>query len=199
MTEVVIEPGHGGRDPGAVGRVLTEAAVVGRVAQELAARFSGPDVVYILKRRNFFEGLTNKLKLDALLKWIRRRRDRIVLSLHCDSSPGEHHFAQVLWWAQDPDSRREELSRQLAGLLVNELMRQSVATSAHSLSCPYDRDGEPFTPGVLINTARDAAVLIEYGFLSDRHVEDRMATPEWVQCAALATDRAVREFLGANQ
>lgn len=189
--QVVVEPGHGGKDPGAVGHTTTERDVVTAVAQSLAGHFSGAAVTYILKRRNFFPDL-----LRGLLRWIRRRRPPVVLSLHCDSAPGEHHRATVRWWAQDPDSRREALSRGLAALIANELQRQSVATSAGAVSCPYERDGRPYTPGVLINTARDAAVLVELGFISDVHVEATMITPGWVQRAASALDTGIRSYMG---
>jgi len=77
----------------------------------------------------------------------------------------------------------------------------AISTAFGAKAAPYARrkpDGSvvQFTPGILRETARVAAVLIEVGFISDAHVEAAMRTVPWVRSCAAAIDRAVREFVG---
>jgi len=59
---------------------------------------------------------------------------------------------------------------------------------------PYMHNGKLFTPGILVNTAKRAAVLVEMGFVSDIHVAEAMNTIGWVARTATALDAGIRQW-----
>lgn len=110
---VILDPGHGGEDPGTTVGPLSEAALTYRLATEVAAalRASGADVVYTVRSRT----------LDPALAAIEPPLERPTdATLATTGRPlRERHSAAPLWqrvaqartvWQQhspDPDARRD--------------------------------------------------------------------------------------------
>jgi N-acetylmuramoyl-L-alanine amidase len=82
-TRIVIDPGHGGRDPGASANGVTEAEIVLDVALRLEKLLSAqPGVEVVLTRR------TNEfLPLEARTAIANRETADMFLSIHVNSSP----------------------------------------------------------------------------------------------------------------
>ncbi|MCC7417515.1 MAG: N-acetylmuramoyl-L-alanine amidase [Acidobacteria bacterium] len=82
VSRIVIDPGHGGRDPGALGRGLTEADVVLDVALRLEKLLAGvPDVEVILTRRtDVFVPLQERTAIAN------REGADLFLSIHANAS-----------------------------------------------------------------------------------------------------------------
>ena len=187
---IVLNPGHDGiRDKGARGPTgLREAVVVREVAQALVG-LGDERLSYEPKRQNV-------LGLWTLTRALRRNPPDILVSLHCDSGNDHLHEARVLRWADDPNRERRAGSEVLAGEIV--LQAVLFAENARQMLAPYAsaaRRGRPFTPGILVNTATRAAVLVELGFLSDRHTEASMKSAWWIARAATALDAGLRSYV----
>jgi N-acetylmuramoyl-L-alanine amidase len=188
---VVINPGHGWLDPGAVGPTgLREQDVVRQVAIAVCA-CSGDGLEYEPKRQG-------KLGLFTLTRALRKNAPAVVVSLHCDAGTDHLHQSRITWWEGDPDGVRRQASARLA----NAIARTSGAycESAKVVAAPYARSdkGKPFTPGILVNTATRATVLVELGFISDPHTEAAMRTGAWVNRAAAALDASLREWVSES-
>ena len=103
---VVLDPGHGGIDPGAVQGDLTEAALMLTFSRELADT---------LRRRDGFEVVTTRaddsfVSLERRLQIARRARGDLFLSLHADSLPeGQAHGATVFTLAAEASSEASAL------------------------------------------------------------------------------------------
>ena len=187
---IVVNPGHEDiRDKGTRGPTgLREAVVVREVVRAMVALGDGA-VTYEPKRQSV-------LGLWTLTRALRRNLPDILVSVHCDSGNACLHEARVVWWDDDPGRERRLGSELLAGEIV--LQAVLFAENARQMLAPYAsaaRGGRPFTPGVLVNTAKRAAVLVELGFISDAHVEAEMKTSWWVARAAAALDAAVRSYV----
>ncbi|SRR5690606_9880022 len=81
---VVIDPGHGGHDPGTVGRVAKEKDVVLKLALELGRRIKNayPDV------RVLYTRTTDKfVDLAERSAFANRNNADLFISLHCNASP----------------------------------------------------------------------------------------------------------------
>lgn len=176
---IVINPGHHSwADRGVMGPSgLRESDVVRSVAivmQQLDT--------YEFKRQN-------AIGLISLLWALRRNPPDVLLSLHCNSAPKLWktsadciHEARHYFWRDDSSLRRRAESEALALSLRDH--SGMFAENATVRSAPYNRDGKDFTPGILVNTATLAVVLVELGFIHDPHVESAMRSPQWIERAA---------------
>jgi len=79
---VVIDPGHGGEDPGALGRRLKEKDLVLDVGRRLAALLKGAGAQVVMTRKNdvFVE-------LDDRVRIANRYNPDLFVSIHADSFP----------------------------------------------------------------------------------------------------------------
>lgn len=125
---VVLDPGHGGADPGAVGQAGTlEKRVVLAVAQELRRRLEagGRVRVALTRNRDVFVPLAERVAIA------RRQEAALFLSIHADSAPPGHgaqgrdaprgaSIYTLAETASDPFSaalaRRENMADQAGGL-----------------------------------------------------------------------------------
>jgi len=187
---VVINPGHEQiRDKGAPGAAgVPEATINREVARALCALSDGT-VTYEAKGQGI-------LGLWTLTRALKANPPDVLVSLHCNAAkhhPPCIHEARIYWWAEDRDSERRTCSLTLASAICQH-SEGLMAQRAVICQAPYMHNGKPFTPGVLVNTATRAAVLVEMGFISDRHVAEAMNTAGWVARTASALDAGIRQW-----
>ena len=182
---VIVEVGHGAGDPGTPGGPLppTEESVVTDVARALAV-FSCCGVIYALKRR-YPRALGGLGRL--LHEWrMRRTKADVVLSLHMDSAGPIRRGLDAYYWRDDPVWTRREGSLLLAKCIAD-------CAAGEVKTAPYRRANNPsFVPGVLVNTAQRAAVLVEIDNLANTQVERDTMDSRWAGKQAARLDAAVR-------
>ena len=186
----VINAGHESiRDKGAPGAAGVPEATINREVARALCALSDAAVTYEPKGQGI-------LGLWTLTRALRANPPDVLVSLHCNAAqkhPPCIHEGQVYYWASDPDSERRACSLGLASAIrehAEGLMSERVTIR----TAPYNRDGKPFTPGILVNTATRAAVLLEMGFISDVHVAKAMNTAGWVARTASALDSGIRQW-----
>jgi len=187
---VVVNAGHDGiRDKGAPGALgVPEATITRNVAVALCA-LSDDALTYEPKRQSI-------LGLWTLTRALRANPPDVLVSLHCDAAhhPPCIHEGRIFHWVADPNYERRTRSLGLASAICEHtegLMSQRVTIR----SAPYNRDGKLFTPGILKHTATQAVVLVEMGFVSDRHVAEAMNTDAWVARTAAGLDAGIRQWV----
>lgn len=193
---VVIDPGHGGRDPGAIGaRGTQEKRVVLATAIQLrrALEASGACRVAMTRTGDRFVPLAERVE------FARRREAALFVSVHADSAPGARGASvYTLGEGSDPFSlalaRRENGADRAGGLrlppvppevqaILMSLIRAETRTgSARMAGLVVDklRPEVPLLPnthrqaGFMVLKAPDVpSVLVEIGFLS--HPQDEAA------------------------
>jgi N-acetylmuramoyl-L-alanine amidase len=216
---VVLDPGHGGRDPGAIGRAGTlEKRITLAAALELKRQLeaSGRCRVALTRSRDVF------VPLDRRVDLARRREAALFLSLHADSAPGARGVSvyTLAQSASDPLSaalaRRENLADRAGGLrlpsvspevqriLLSLMRRETMAGSVRLARLAVDELGEEVT--LLTNAHRHAgfvvlkspevpSVLVEMGFLSHPADEAALRRPSHRRKMAQALSRAVQGWL----
>jgi len=191
---VIVEAGHlPGSDSGATGGPLppTEAIVSGQIARALAA-LSGNGVSYAPKRRY---GRND----GGLVRWLNDYRLRarkgtvdVMLSIHLDSAGPTRRGLAAYYWRNDPDLARCIASHNLA-LCISD------CAAGRVLRAPYlrrtARGDVPFTPGVLVRTAKIACCLIEVENIANPQCEAEMMATEWAGKRAAVIDCGVRRWL----
>ncbi|MCF6265246.1 MAG: N-acetylmuramoyl-L-alanine amidase [Desulfuromusa sp.] len=152
---ILIDPGHGGNDPGAVAKNCTEASINLRIAQQLGPMlFSEHFDVHFTRYFNQSVALSTRVQLaDAL-------RPALFLSLHCNSatSPGAKGLEVFT-------SLGQTQSDAVATQLLDALQCSFPASTLRTELKDGDRDKEA-NFYVLKNT-RCPAVLVEMGFISN--------------------------------
>ena len=220
---VVIDPGHGGFDPGAIGaRGTQEKRITLAAAQALrrALEEGGQCRVALTRTRDAF------LPLADRVAFARSHDAALLVSLHADSAPGARGASvyTLAETASDPLSEalaRRENDADLAGglalpsvpsdvqAILLSLMRQETRLDATRFARMAVRELAHATP-ILPNPQREAgfivlkapeipSVLVEMGFLSDARDEAALRKPEHRTQIAAALARAVETWLASVQ
>jgi N-acetylmuramoyl-L-alanine amidase len=220
---VVLDPGHGGRDPGAIGANGTlEKRITLAAATEVKRRLEagGRCRVLLTRGRDVFVPLADRIGLA------RRREAALFLSLHADSAPGARGASVYTLSETASDAlsaalaRRENEADRAGGLrlpsvppevgrILLSLMRQETRAGSDRLArlaVASLRGGEvPLLPnthrraGFVVLKAPDVpAALVEMGFLSHPADEAALNRPAHRARLAAALAGAVEGFLLAR-
>ncbi len=214
---IVIDPGHGGKDTGAVGaNGLTELDLTMAVARRLAAELRARGHAVRLTREDG-EGraLTDRTAIANRLE------AKIFVSLHANASTfssvkgAETYYmslddkasdaaaaatAKLENEAGDSTDQRSDLDLILWDLAQTSALNESaelavaVQTRLNALLGLRDR-GVKQAPFVVLTGATMPAILVEVGFLSNPSEADRLAEPEHQQALARAIAMGIEEFL----
>lgn len=216
---VVLDPGHGGRDPGAIGRAGThEKRITLAAALELKRRLEkgGRCRVVLTRTRDTF------VPLGARIGLARRHQAALFLSLHADSAPGARGASVYTLSETASDAlaaalaRRENQADAAGGLrlpsvppevqrILLSLMRQETRAGSERLArlaVSRLRGEVPLLPnthrraGFVVLKAPDVpAALVEMGFLSHPLDEAALNSPAHRARVAAALAGAVQDFL----
>ena len=175
-TVVVIDPGHGGRDPGAVGiGGLQEKQVIFPISQRVAQLLEAQGLVVVMTRR---EDVAVDLQTRAAIA--NRAQANVFVSIHANaismSRPDvngiETYFAS-------------ESGRRLAATLQSSML---AATGMR------DRGVKQARFLVLRQTTMPAA-LVEVGFVTGAQDAPRLADPAWRETMAQAIARGILQYI----
>lgn len=216
---VVLDPGHGGKDPGAIGATGTqEKRIVLAAAQEMKRRLEagGKCRVLLTRTRDVFVPLAGRVE------FARRNRAALFVSIHADSAPGARGASVYTLSETASDSlsaalaRRENAADAAGGLnlptvpadvqrILLSLVRQETRQGSVRLANMTVGALRPRV-AMLPNTHRQAAfavlkapdipsMLVEIGFLSSRADEAQLKRPEHRALVATALAGAVEDYL----
>jgi N-acetylmuramoyl-L-alanine amidase len=176
---VVVDAGHGGRDPGAVGvGPLREKAVNLSVARRLAwlLERGGAEVVTTRSRDVF-------IPLDDRANVAQRTRTDLFVSIHADAAPRADATGATVYIARDACTR----SRRAATCLVNAFKRAGIA-------CRGIRQA-----GFRVLVGHDRpAVLVECGYLTNRTEAHRLAKPSYQAHLATVIAAGIADHLRSD-
>lgn len=220
VRRVVIDAGHGGSDPGAVGPTgLSEATVTLDVARRVADRLATRYGVQVVLTRD--EDVY--VDLETRAAHANDARADLFVSLHCNAAPNrEAHGVATFVLDAGSDrvaarvSRREgelvaddpvsawHVTQILTGLRLSSVGRMSVTLAEaiqgsmlHDLRLLYpsvDDLGVHPAPFHVLVTARMPSVLVELSFISNAMEEQRLRAEGYRDVLAGAIARAVASY-----
>lgn len=219
---IVIDAGHGGRDPGAVGRTLGHrekdiTLKAARMVRDLLA--ADPRYQVVLTRDG-----DRYLELEDRVRIARAAHADLFISLHADSNPNPNAKGASVytlsergagrarsmmdrqdWTVEFGDEDRPPLVEEI---LVDLTQRETSNRSADFAQTLIPRLSE--AAPLLRNTHRNAgffvllapdvpAVLIELGFLTNRDDENRLGSDRRLQAKARMIARSIDDFFADRE
>ena len=218
---VVIDPGHGGHDPGALGRRGTEEKRITLAAAQALRRKlqeGGKCRVAMTREKDEFISLADRVA------FARTREAALLISLHADSAPGAKGASVYTLAEAASDPLAEALARRennadLAGglslpsvppevqaILLSLMRQETLGDSARFARVavreltravavlPKPRREAGF---IVLKAPEVPSVLVEMGFLSDAEDEADLRRPEHRALIAASLARAVESWLAS--
>lgn len=178
---LILNPGHGGADPGAIGlHGLHEHAVAARIADGMES-YQALQVVRVNQ---------DGRKLRGVVADANRHDPTLFVSIHMNSSARSRlaHGVQAYYRTGCPQSER------LARCLFHGIAETLDNLSRWSKVVP-----EPASRFyVLKNSVAKAAVLMEIDFISNPSIEREMATDSWIEKAVCGLKVGLNLYLGVK-
>ena len=224
---VMLDPGHGGVDPGAEAEGLIEADLMLTFARELRAVLErqGRYTVALTRQDDSF------VPLEARITAARSFGANLLLSLHADALPedaGQASGATVYTLSDEASDKASQLlaerhdrSDLIAGvdledqgdeiaIVLMDLLRRETAPRGDELAGLLVDAFRSETGHVSSRPVRRAgfsvlkapdfpSVLLELGFLSSSADRARLADPAWRKDAALAIQKALNDWSASDR
>ena len=175
---VVIDPGHGGPDPGAIGiNGIREADVVLQVSKIVEKILSERGVKVRLTRKNDVD-----LDLSQRVSFANNREADIFVSIHANASRGKR---------RDINGLETFYFRGWRGRLLAKRIQKQILTVSPSSPDRGVKQGRFF----VIKNTRMPAVLVEIGFLTGRLDARRLEKTAHRKRIAYAIAKGILEYL----
>ena len=221
---IILDPGHGGIDGGALGASgAFEKQVTLAFAEELKAKLDEEglfDVVLTRADDRF-------IRLDDRVTFARGHKADLFISIHADTIRYERVRGATVYTVSDEASDaeaaeladRENLADQVAGIDIKEenpdvldILVELVRRETHAFSITFARglvDKLSNVTGMIKNPHRHAgfrvlrapdipSVLLELGYLSNPKDEAQLLDPVWRARTADTVAKAVVQFAGSR-
>lgn len=183
---ILLDPGHGGDDPGAVANGVVEAEVVLDLARRIERRLERHGVNVVLTRTERTSGGDESTRAAIANQW----GADVVISLHCDSA--EHHQARgvsTFFFGQERFGASSAVGEELAELI----RRETVARTGLEDCRTHPRSWS------LLQETTMPAVRLEAGYVTHPEDASRLATAPFREVIAEAVVVALqRMYLGED-
>ncbi len=222
VRRVVIDPGHGGKDPGAMGPTgLKEKHVVLKIAKKLERRLEkelGCQVI-LTRRKDRYLPLTQRTAIAN------SRKADLFISIHANAAPYrklrgvETYF---LNFALDEDAmrvaaRENATSEKRIGELksiLNDILKNSKVNESSRLAAEVQKSlvstlrkryrrvkdlGVKQAPFFVLIGARMPSVLVEVSFISNREEEKRLKSDAYLERIAEGIAKGIKSYVKKTQ
>lgn len=189
---VVVDPGHGGADPGCLGKSgIREKEIVLPVAKLLAGELKKMNLQVYLTRdqdrslagegdpRQSWKGRD----LDARVEIANQAKADLFLSIHANSFPEPIWAgAQTFYYGSSPESKR------LAEAIQDALVRELGPNRRRALAADFR----------VLRKSKMPGCVVEIGFLSNPREEKLLQDPAYQKKVAKAIAQGVRAYFNAG-
>jgi N-acetylmuramoyl-L-alanine amidase len=223
VREVIIDPGHGGKDPGALGRRGTrEKDIVLDVARRVSRLLEREGVnVQMTRRRDEFISLQERTEIAC------RSHADLFVSIHANSSPVKAVSGMEIYSLRDLDFSEKNEAQRKANMelvydqlqmkkgdrdldsIVSDMLYAHKREESVTLASQISRD----VPKLVKNKSRGTkearfyvlrntmvpSVLVEIGFLTNPQEEKLLRTPLYRQKLASALANSIVQYVRSKR
>lgn len=183
---IVVDPGHGGWDPGAVVEGVKEKDLTLQVSQVLKELLEARGARVILTRSDDTHySRTVREDLRQRVALVSEHRADLFLSLHANQDRCN------CWGAQTFYQKGGSAEGKTLAIAIQNRLRERTDTTRYALPGDY----------FVLRTTDVPAVIVEMGFLSHRPEREKLQQPEYQRTIALAIAEGVeayREYLARS-
>ena len=184
---IVIDPGHGGNDPGAIGFSGSyEKDINLEIATKLYEKLKEKDYKVILTRDRdeYIENLSRA-------ELANRRRARVFISIHGNSLENNNTVEgiQVLYYPDRKSTIGDLDNNELAKIVMNSMI---IGTGAKDKGIIEREDL------IVLNQTKMPAILIECGFISNENEEKLLLTDEYQDRLVNSIVNGIEEYFSMN-
>lgn len=181
---IVIDPGHGGTDSGAVGNGIVEKDLNLKISEYMYDRFRELGIPVVMTRTTD-ETVSPSERVDRILDAFGNNKDVIVISNHINADATKADGAEVIYALRN--------NNVLSELILEEIGKEGQNTrSAYQRRLPNDNSKDYYF--IHRNTGVTQPVIVEYGFL-DSNADDPEQLKRNYKRYAEAVVRAVLRYL----
>jgi len=187
---ICFDPGHGGRDPGAIGPSgLKEKDVTLAVCMRFDGIFKNAAKVKLTRIADAELADNMVHDLYARARIANQCRADVFISVHCNSSPNPNAHGVEVWtcWGTTPADR---LAERIVGSFKRNLPELAVRTDM------TDGDSDKEANFIVLTATAMPAVLVELPFISNPKEEMLLKDAGFQLQAARAIAEGVAEYLG---
>jgi N-acetylmuramoyl-L-alanine amidase len=223
IAAIIVDPGHGGKDPGAIGNLTldgkpfrsVEKDIVLDVAKRLYTLLSQayPDKRILLTREgDSFPSLDDRVELANSVS-LKKNEAIIFISIHANSSFNKSARGYEVWYL-DPEYRREVIDksnyegsaeiRSIMNIMLEEefttesiMMAQSIlGRIGEAVGNSIPSRGIKAEEWFVVKNARMPAVLVELGFVTNLQDARLMADQGHLRKLSEALYKGIADFIG---
>ena len=217
---IVLDPGHGGKDPGAIGYSgMYEKNITLSMGKELKAMLdkTGKYKVYLTRSTDEFIPLRDRVKIA------RKYKADLFISLHADSTKNRSAKGLSVYTLSETASDKEaaalaerenkadviaglnlvEHSKEVSDILINLAQRETMNRSSEFATFMVQEmrdeaklvnDTHRFAGFAVLKAPDVPSVLLEMGYLSNRVEERLLKQQSYRKKLAAATTRAINRY-----
>lgn len=175
---IVVDAGHGGRDPGALGvGPQPEKVVVLAIAREIARQLEGRGARVVMTRAD-----DRFLTLDARASVAEQRRAALFVSIHADAASRAEASGATVYISRSASPQSRRAGNAIAAALERAgIESRGVRTAGFRVLVAHSRP----------------AVLIETGFLTNRREARLLADPTYQRRVATAIVEGIARYFNS--
>jgi N-acetylmuramoyl-L-alanine amidase len=221
IAAIIVDPGHGGKDPGAIGKFndsrgawsLIEKEITLKVSREIHALLSRtyPGKRVLLTRdRDTFPSLADRVELANSVP-LEENEAVIFISIHANSSLNKRARGFEVWYL-DPEYRRELIDKSKYGesaAIVNRMIEEEFTTESilmgrnilnrleETLGNVVPNRGLKAEKWFVVRNAQMPAVLIELPFVTNQQDAEIMTDDVYLKRFSDAIYKGIVDFVTA--
>lgn len=200
---VLVDPGHGGEDPGVVGynTSIKEKDLNLAVATKLKELLEADGYRVIMSRSEdklvYTEGITSETEmrrqdLTRRKKMMDESGASIVVSIHMNAIPQTQYYgAQTFYPPESPESQK-------LAIAIQKSMKE-IADPTNKREALVKKPNKPGEKNIMIlRDLKTTTAIVECGFLSHLEEEKKLGTKEYQDTVALAIKEGIKKYFEAK-
>lgn len=177
---LLLDAGHGGKDPGTNGNGLLEKDMTLAIMQKVAAKLENSDIhVYLTRNSDVYP------ENNVRAKTANQIADMMV-SIHMNSGPVSASGTEVLYQIHTNDVPPKMTSKKLS-----EILQQHIVTATGNIN----RNTKHWETVLILNQTTVPTALIEVGFLTNPGDALKISNPEYQDTVAQAIADGIQEAM----